>query len=165
MLVVPLIFFSLVAGVAAIGDLRKLGAVGGRAMLGEALRDYPSIAVQDVAASHVVDGLEDEGEEIVVDICAGRGTKTRQLLAKFPEARVIACEIDEDRLRSLRSVFADEPRVEVSHVDALEARGQGWGARAGLRACARARGQTRRYIHISGVRNRVRSCDRVEGLG
>ncbi|WP_033073789.1 dicarboxylate/amino acid:cation symporter [Sphingopyxis sp. MWB1] len=33
MLVVPLIFFSLVAGVAAIGDLRKLGKVGGRAML------------------------------------------------------------------------------------------------------------------------------------
>ena len=33
MLVVPLIFFSLVSGVAAIGDLRKLGAVGGRAML------------------------------------------------------------------------------------------------------------------------------------
>ena len=33
MLVVPLIFFSLVAGVAAIGDLRKLGAVGGRAMI------------------------------------------------------------------------------------------------------------------------------------
>ena len=32
MLVVPLIFFSLVAGVAAIGDLRKLGSVGGRAM-------------------------------------------------------------------------------------------------------------------------------------
>lgn len=33
MLVVPLIFFSLVSGVAAIGDLRKLGRVGGRAML------------------------------------------------------------------------------------------------------------------------------------
>lgn len=33
MLVVPLIFFSLVAGVAAIGDLRKLGAVGGRALI------------------------------------------------------------------------------------------------------------------------------------
>ena len=32
MLVVPLIFFSLVAGVAAIGDLRKLGSVGGRAV-------------------------------------------------------------------------------------------------------------------------------------
>jgi len=33
MLIVPLIFFSLVSGVAAIGDLRKLGAVGGRALL------------------------------------------------------------------------------------------------------------------------------------
>lgn len=33
MLVVPLIFFSLVSGVASIGDLRKLGAVGGRAMV------------------------------------------------------------------------------------------------------------------------------------
>ena len=32
MLVVPLIFFSLVGGVAAIGDLKKLGSVGGRAM-------------------------------------------------------------------------------------------------------------------------------------
>lgn len=33
MLVVPLIFFSLVSGVAAIGDVRRLGRVGGRAML------------------------------------------------------------------------------------------------------------------------------------
>ncbi|AKM09004.1 dicarboxylate/amino acid:cation symporter [Croceicoccus naphthovorans] len=33
MLVVPLIFFSLISGVTAIGDLRKLGAVGGRALL------------------------------------------------------------------------------------------------------------------------------------
>lgn len=33
MLVVPLVFLSLVAGVASIGDLRKLGAVGWRAML------------------------------------------------------------------------------------------------------------------------------------
>ena len=33
MLVVPLIFFSLVSGVASIGDLKKLGAVGGRAII------------------------------------------------------------------------------------------------------------------------------------
>ncbi|MEQ1517749.1 MAG: dicarboxylate/amino acid:cation symporter [Usitatibacteraceae bacterium] len=33
MLVVPLIFFSLVAGVAALGDIAKLGRVGGRALL------------------------------------------------------------------------------------------------------------------------------------
>lgn len=33
MLVVPLIFFSLVAGVVSIGDLRKLGGIGGRAVV------------------------------------------------------------------------------------------------------------------------------------
>lgn len=33
MLVVPLIFFSLVAGVAALGDISKLGKVGGRALM------------------------------------------------------------------------------------------------------------------------------------
>ena len=33
MLVVPLIFFSLVAGVASIGDIGKLGSVGWRALL------------------------------------------------------------------------------------------------------------------------------------
>jgi len=33
MLIVPLIFFSLVSGIAALGDLRKLGNVGGKALL------------------------------------------------------------------------------------------------------------------------------------
>ena len=33
MLVVPLIFFSLVSGIAALGDLKKLGNVGGKALL------------------------------------------------------------------------------------------------------------------------------------
>lgn len=100
--------------------------VGGRDALAQTLREHPSIAVQDPAASHVVDGLDDEGEETVVDLCAGRGTKTRQLLAKFPDANIIACEIDDERLRSLRSVFAAEPRVQVAHVDELASRGEGW---------------------------------------
>ncbi|MEM9372577.1 MAG: transcription antitermination factor NusB [Planctomycetota bacterium] len=100
--------------------------VGGREALADTLREYPSIAVQDAGASHVVEGLDDEGEETVVDLCAGRGTKTRQLLGKFPDARIIACEIDEDRLGSLRSVFAGEPRVEVVHADQLAERGPGW---------------------------------------
>lgn len=33
MLIVPLIFFSLVSGIAALGDLRKLGNVGGKALI------------------------------------------------------------------------------------------------------------------------------------
>ncbi|MXO90837.1 dicarboxylate/amino acid:cation symporter [Pontixanthobacter aquaemixtae] len=33
MLIVPLIFFSLISGIAALGDLKKLGSVGGKALL------------------------------------------------------------------------------------------------------------------------------------
>ena len=33
MLIVPLIFFSLVSGIAALGDLKKLGSVGGKALM------------------------------------------------------------------------------------------------------------------------------------
>ncbi|MEP2549900.1 MAG: cation:dicarboxylase symporter family transporter, partial [Marinomonas sp.] len=33
MLIVPLIFFSLVSGIAALGDLKKLGNVGGKALM------------------------------------------------------------------------------------------------------------------------------------
>lgn len=45
MLVVPLIFFSLVAGVAAIGDLKKLGRVGGRALLLFVATGFASVAL------------------------------------------------------------------------------------------------------------------------
>jgi Na+/H+-dicarboxylate symporter len=45
MLVVPLILFSLVSGVAAIGDLRKLGAVGGRALLLFVVTGFASVAL------------------------------------------------------------------------------------------------------------------------
>ncbi|WP_114951183.1 dicarboxylate/amino acid:cation symporter [Sphingosinicella terrae] len=45
MLVVPLIFFSLVAGIAAIGDIRKLGKVGGRALLLFVITGFASVAL------------------------------------------------------------------------------------------------------------------------
>lgn len=100
--------------------------VGERAALGQTLRDHPGVWVQDPAASHVVAGLTPRDERRVVDLCAGRGTKTRQLLRVFPGAAVVAAEVDEDRLASLRAAFAGEPRVEVVHADELGARGRGW---------------------------------------
>lgn len=100
--------------------------VGERSELGRALREHPKIWVQDSAASEVVRGIEPEDERIVVDLCAGRGTKTRQLLRAFPEARVIAAEVDEARLNALESAFAGEPRVEIAHAERLGERGEGW---------------------------------------
>jgi len=55
----------------------------------------------------------------VIDVCAGRGTKTRQLAAIFRDAEIIAAEVDTDRLEDLRATFSDHPRVRVCHGDDL----------------------------------------------
>lgn len=58
----------------------------------------------------------------VVDLCAGQGTKTRQLLRAFPNANVLAADVDGRRLDMLRRVFDGEKRVKVEHADAAAAR-------------------------------------------
>ncbi|MEC7741529.1 MAG: dicarboxylate/amino acid:cation symporter [Pseudomonadota bacterium] len=66
MLVVPLIFFSLIGGVAAIGDIRKLGAVGGRAM---AL--FFSTAIIAVTTGIVLATLVKPGAGLVIELPDG----------------------------------------------------------------------------------------------
>ena len=99
---------------------------GDRSALGETLRRHRGVWVQDSAASEVVSGLIPEGEGVVVDLCAGRGTKTRQLRRLFPASRIVASEVDPARLDSLERVFADDPGVEVAHAERLPDRGTGW---------------------------------------
>lgn len=66
MLVVPLIFFSLVGGVAAIGDIRKLGSVGGRAM---AL--FMTTAVIAVTTGMMLATLVKPGEGLTITLPEG----------------------------------------------------------------------------------------------
>lgn len=47
----------------------------------------------------------------IVDLCAGLGTKTRQLAATFPGANIIATDPDERRFALLQELFAGHPRV------------------------------------------------------
>ncbi len=68
------------------------------------LADAPQLWVQDPTASAAVMALGDAPAEVVVDLCAGRGTKTRQLLAQYPEAQIIACEVNAPRLEDLRQL-------------------------------------------------------------
>lgn len=81
--------------------------------------------VQDPSSAHVVRFLAkqvDAGRvRNVVDLCAGQGTKTRQLLNAFPNAKIYAAEVDERRLRVLEATFANERRVRVVHADELRA--------------------------------------------
>jgi len=68
-----------------------------RAML-EARRD---LWVQDVASSGAVASVADLKPRVVVDLCAGLGTKTRQLRAVFPEAEILATDGEASKLRGL----------------------------------------------------------------
>lgn len=77
------------------------------------LRSRSDVWVQDPASSLAVESAAHLKPTLIVDSCAGLGTKTRQLAATFPEARIIATDIDRPRLGSLRRTFEGHARVEV----------------------------------------------------
>jgi 16S rRNA (cytosine967-C5)-methyltransferase len=93
---------------------------GKRAELVELLASRSDLWVQDAASSHVVDDLKlDSNPALIVDLCAGQGTKTRQLRAMYPDAQIIAADVDETRLATLKSVFVDDDMVHTMSVDTL----------------------------------------------
>lgn len=106
--------------------------VGPRADLAGLLRAHTNVWVQDPTASAAVELLEHSSESHaapttrgtgfqpvspparIVDLCAGRGTKTRQLLTKYPGAEVVACEVNRARIDDLHKLARDFPgRVRV----------------------------------------------------
>src|SRR5581483_1379698 len=57
-------------------------------------------------------------EPLVIEIGAGQGALTEQLLARA--RRVVAVEIDTSMIDHLRHRFGNEPRLQIVHGDALE---------------------------------------------
>lgn len=92
---------------------------GERAALDQLLRQRKDVWVQDPASSEAVRACEDLRPRVVVDACAGRGTKTRQLRARFPDAQIIATDTDRERLSDLRLVFKGDPGVSVVRAEEL----------------------------------------------
>lgn len=96
---------------------------GSRAHLSRLLDANPTLRVQDPASSNVVQSIPDGNYNTIIDYCAGQGTKTRQLAERFPNATIIAMEIDSKRLDTLMDVFDDthqHNKVLVRHVDELQ---------------------------------------------
>lgn len=74
----------------------------------------PDVWVQDAASGRAVRrAAETLKPRLVVDLCAGRGTKTRQLAFAFPEAEIVAADVDKARAAELAAAFAGHPRVRV----------------------------------------------------
>ncbi len=69
--------------------------------------------VQDPGSARPVQATAGLSPRMIVDYCAGRGTKTRQLAALHPAARVIAADPHPDRYELLREAAARCENVEV----------------------------------------------------
>jgi len=93
---------------------------GTHAELTALLEADPSVRVQDPTASATCALLADAlvpaiGREptLIVDLCAGRGTKTRQLAQLFPRATVLATDPDEARFEALARLRERHPNLRV----------------------------------------------------
>ena len=99
---------------------------GSTAALGDWLGRHPGCWVQDVSSAGAELSVADDAggassPGMVVDLCAGQGTKTRQLAAVFPDAKIIATDVDEKRFATLARVFAGDERVDVVPADEVVA--------------------------------------------
>lgn len=86
---------------------------GDHASLTGFLAGGPGRWVQDVTAADAVAMTADRSPRLIVDYCAGRGTKTRALADLHRAARVIATDIVPARLAELQRLFAGHDRVRV----------------------------------------------------
>lgn len=94
---------------------------GHESALSEFLASTPGVWVQDPSSSQAVQSIADLACTRIVDLCAGRGTKTRQLRATFPQARVIATDTDDARRAVLEASFrGDESVLVCGFAEALE---------------------------------------------
>lgn len=81
--------------------------------LGTLLETRRDVWVQDPGSSGAVRSVAGGSPAVIGDLCAGQGTKTRQLAATFPEASIVATDVDRTRYTVLARTFAGHDRVRV----------------------------------------------------
>lgn len=86
---------------------------GDHEALGALLATEKDVWVQDPASAEAMRRVGSLSPSVVIDACAGNGTKTNQLSRVFPEAEVVACDPDRRRSETLRRAFEGHPRVRV----------------------------------------------------
>lgn len=85
-----------------------------------ALHEHPQARVQDPGAARAVAACASLQPRVILDYCAGRGTKTRQLAIQHPQAQIIAAEVDAARLTALRESVAGLANVQVTGISQLD---------------------------------------------
>jgi 16S rRNA (cytosine967-C5)-methyltransferase len=87
-----------------------------------------SLRVQDPGSAAAVESTKKLTPRLIADLCAGRGTKTRQLVRTHPGARILASDRNPKRRETLRRDLAGEGNVEVVEPAELV----GWAGRVDL---------------------------------
>ena len=83
---------------------------GGFDELAGYLAEHPDERVQDPTAARAVASTADLSPNRILDLCAGRGTKTRQLRTLHPDAAIVAWDPDDERRADLEQVQGVEVR-------------------------------------------------------
>jgi 16S rRNA (cytosine967-C5)-methyltransferase len=86
---------------------------GPHELLGQWLHQRKDIWAQDSAASKAIELCSNLKPKLIADLCAGQGTKSRQLVAAFPTARVIVSDASPEAMGKLRKLFEGSDRVKV----------------------------------------------------
>ncbi len=94
---------------------------GSREDLIALLRTRNDLWVQDPSSSAAIEHARHLRPRLIVDYCAGQGTKTRQLALTFPNAHIVASDPDPARFRTLRDTFAGHASVKVVPAETLHA--------------------------------------------
>lgn len=94
---------------------------GPREAIGAVLDANPGSRVQDPVSGRPVAATTDLRPRRILDACAGRGTKTRQLRTLHPDAEIVAAERDPGRLEILRRAMSGDRGTRVVRWDALGA--------------------------------------------
>jgi 16S rRNA (cytosine967-C5)-methyltransferase len=86
---------------------------GTRRELMELMERRRDVWVQDSSSARSVALAKGLEPQVVLDACAGQGTKTRQLAAQFPGATILATDQDRERMRALREATRHLGNVRV----------------------------------------------------
>ena len=92
---------------------------GDREALEGVLADHPTGLVQDPSVARAVEATAGLMPGLIIEVCAGKGTKTRQLAELHRQARIIATDAKPARRALLAKAFSGNDRVRVVEPDEL----------------------------------------------
>lgn len=83
--------------------------------------EHPLARVQDAGTSKALHLAAELSPRVIIDFCAGRGTKSKQLAVMFPEAEVVASDPDPVRFAVLQQLAYLIPNITAVRPEALGA--------------------------------------------